>query len=397
MPWSRHCCSSSAAPGIGGVLVDEHAVHVGQPAFDVGAGPHGLSLSAGPDPPTAPDRELLVTSERRAEGGRKRPRVEDVARKQAWDPEQLPDLSGRTYLVTGSNAGLGFFSTEQLVRAGARVYMTGRSPNRLMAARAALRRRNPDAADRVETLLLDTSNLGSVRAAAATIGGRGALDGLLLNAGIVHPPKERETTGDGNEVVFATNVLGHFALAGELLTTLARGIRSHGVAREHVDLDVEVRPGRPAAGRGLQRVARLRAVEGGDRGARLRSRPPPARGGRAGHERRRAPGVLDERPHARDRRREQPDQTHAVRRQPAVRDHAVQGARRVDRSCARSSIPTSRAASSGVRGAWPAASRAGAERRRSLAIPRSPTAVGRVRRRHRRAVAVRARRRAPTL
>jgi len=151
----------------------------------------------------------------------KRLRVEDVARKQAWDPERLPDLSGRTYLVTGSNAGLGFFSSEQLVGAGARVYMTGRSPNRLMAARAALRRRNPDAADRVETLLLDTSNLGSVRAAAATIGGRGALDGLLLNAGIVHPPKQRETTGDGNEVVFATNVLGHFALAGALLTTLA--------------------------------------------------------------------------------------------------------------------------------------------------------------------------------
>jgi NAD(P)-dependent dehydrogenase (short-subunit alcohol dehydrogenase family) len=145
-----------------------------------------------------------------------------VARIQAWDPEQLPDLSGRSYLVTGANAGLGYFSSEQLVRAGARVYMTGRSPHRLMAARAAVRRRVPDAGERIETLLLDTSNLGSVRAAAATIGGRGGLDGLLLNAGIVHPPKERETTADGHEVVFATNVLGHFALAGALLAPLAR-------------------------------------------------------------------------------------------------------------------------------------------------------------------------------
>jgi NAD(P)-dependent dehydrogenase (short-subunit alcohol dehydrogenase family) len=144
-----------------------------------------------------------------------------VARAKAWDPGHLPDLSGRAYLVTGSNAGLGFFSSEQLARAGARVFMTGRSPNRLMAARSAIRRRVPDAADRLETLLLDTSNLGSVRAAAATIAGRGALDGLLLNAGIVHPPKARETTADGNEVVFATNVLGHFALAGVLLTSLA--------------------------------------------------------------------------------------------------------------------------------------------------------------------------------
>jgi NAD(P)-dependent dehydrogenase (short-subunit alcohol dehydrogenase family) len=37
----------------------------------------------------------------------------------------------------------------------------------------------------------------------------------------VHPPKVREQTLDGNELVFATNALGHFALGGELLTTLA--------------------------------------------------------------------------------------------------------------------------------------------------------------------------------
>jgi NAD(P)-dependent dehydrogenase (short-subunit alcohol dehydrogenase family) len=136
-----------------------------------------------------------------------------------WDPGQLPDLQGRSYLVTGSNAGLGFFSVEQLAGAGAHVIMTGRSPNRLSIARAAIMRRNPDAS--VESLLLDTSNLGSVRAAAATARMSGPLDGALLNAGIVHPPKEREQTPDGNELVFATNALGHYALAGELLTTLA--------------------------------------------------------------------------------------------------------------------------------------------------------------------------------
>jgi NAD(P)-dependent dehydrogenase (short-subunit alcohol dehydrogenase family) len=135
----------------------------------------------------------------------------------------LPDLTGRTYLITGANAGLGYFSTEHLVRAGARVIMTGRNANRLATARAAVRRRQPDAApDLVETMVLDTSNLGSVRSAAATVGGRGRLDGLLLNAGAVHPPKQRQTTRDGHELVLATNVLGHFALAGELLSTLAR-------------------------------------------------------------------------------------------------------------------------------------------------------------------------------
>lgn len=142
------------------------------------------------------------------------------SREEEWDPRSLPNLGGRTYLVTGSNAGLGFFSSEQLMRAGAHVIMTGRNPNRLAAARAAATNR-ADGKGSAETLLLDTSNLGSIRAAAATVRQRGRLDGLLLNAGIVHPPAERETTRDGNELVLATNALGHYALAGALLTTLA--------------------------------------------------------------------------------------------------------------------------------------------------------------------------------
>ncbi|WP_417563937.1 SDR family NAD(P)-dependent oxidoreductase [Microbacterium sp.] len=146
----------------------------------------------------------------------------------AWDPRRLPDLGGRRYLITGSTRGLGYFAAEQLVSAGAHVIMTGRHPNRLAAAHAAVERRVTDAATddyspepgTVETLLLDTSNFGSIRAAAATARARGPLHGVLLNAGIVHPPKQRQTAG-GHELVFATNVLGHFSLAGELLQNLA--------------------------------------------------------------------------------------------------------------------------------------------------------------------------------
>jgi len=164
-----------------------------------------------------------------------------------WDPENLPNLSGRSYLVTGATRGLGFFACEQLAAAGAHVLLTGRNPNKMSAAKAAIIRSIPDAT--VETLLLDTSNMGSVRAAAATARARGRLDGLLLNAGIVHPPKERQTAG-GHEVVFATNVLGHFALAGELLKPLAAahgrmvwvGSMSTSLWR-HVPTDPELREG----------------------------------------------------------------------------------------------------------------------------------------------------------
>ncbi len=69
-----------------------------------------------------------------------------------WDPTTLPDLSGKRYLVTGSTAGLGFFSSLQLAGAGAHVIMTGRNPNKLAVARAAVRRQVPDA--EIATLLL---------------------------------------------------------------------------------------------------------------------------------------------------------------------------------------------------------------------------------------------------
>lgn len=138
-----------------------------------------------------------------------------------WDPRELPDLTGKRYLVTGSNAGLGFFASLQLAGAGAHVVMTGRNPKKLATAKAAIVRQIPDAS--VEILVLDTSHLASVRAAAASAKDGRALHGLLLNAGMVHTPGTRQVSRDGHELVFATNVLGHYALAGELLRALAAG------------------------------------------------------------------------------------------------------------------------------------------------------------------------------
>jgi NAD(P)-dependent dehydrogenase (short-subunit alcohol dehydrogenase family) len=137
-----------------------------------------------------------------------------------WDPTALPDQSGRTILITGSNAGLGYFSSEQLARAGAHVVMSGRNEERLAAALAAVRRRVPGAS--VESLVLDTADRASVRAAAERMRERGSLEGIMMNAGTVHPPQHRTQSADGDELVLATNVLGHFVLGAELLPVLER-------------------------------------------------------------------------------------------------------------------------------------------------------------------------------
>ncbi|HWM33784.1 MAG TPA: SDR family NAD(P)-dependent oxidoreductase, partial [Pseudolysinimonas sp.] len=56
-----------------------------------------------------------------------------------WDPQNLPDQTGRTIVVTGGNAGIGYFTAEQLARAGARVVLASRSEAKARTAIAAIR------------------------------------------------------------------------------------------------------------------------------------------------------------------------------------------------------------------------------------------------------------------
>ncbi|WP_400997227.1 SDR family NAD(P)-dependent oxidoreductase [Agromyces sp. GXQ0307] len=140
-----------------------------------------------------------------------------------WYPTPVPPQAGRQVLVTGANAGLGFFTSARLARAGAHVTLSGRNPERLAAAVAAIRTRMPRAS--VDTLVIDTASLESVRAGADRLLDRAPLDAVLLNAGMVHTPSERRESVDGHELVLATNVLGHFALLADIVPHLARGAR----------------------------------------------------------------------------------------------------------------------------------------------------------------------------
>ncbi|THJ66230.1 SDR family NAD(P)-dependent oxidoreductase [Arthrobacter echini] len=135
-----------------------------------------------------------------------------------WNPRELPDLSGRRILVTGGNAGLGYFACEQLAAAGASVVMASRSQDKAERAISAIRGRYPEAD--VAFQELDLADLSSIRAAVGSITAGGALSGLLANAGVVGSA-ERQTTADGFELQFGTNHLGHYALIAQLLPALS--------------------------------------------------------------------------------------------------------------------------------------------------------------------------------
>lgn len=145
-----------------------------------------------------------------------------------WDPLDLPAQSGTTFVVTGANAGLGYFTSEQLAATGAHVVLACRNPVKAAAAVAAIRRRVPGAS--VSALTLDVADADSVRAAAALLLELPRLDGLVLNAGMVHPPRKRETSMAGNEIVLETNYLGHFHLTALALPALQRTAGSRVVA-----------------------------------------------------------------------------------------------------------------------------------------------------------------------
>jgi NAD(P)-dependent dehydrogenase (short-subunit alcohol dehydrogenase family) len=136
-----------------------------------------------------------------------------------WTYDNVPDLTGRTALVTGANSGIGLVEARELARHGADVVMAVRRAE--AGEQGAERIRRTGVPGRVVVEELDLASLDSVRALAERLGERvdGRLDLLVNNAGVMTPPRYRETA-DGFELQFGTNHLGHFALTGRLLPLL---------------------------------------------------------------------------------------------------------------------------------------------------------------------------------
>jgi NAD(P)-dependent dehydrogenase (short-subunit alcohol dehydrogenase family) len=135
------------------------------------------------------------------------------------------DLSGRRAIVTGGASGIGVETARALAGAGAEVTLAVRNLDAGAVVAADITASTGNAGVHVAPLdLADRRSVGAFLA-----GWRGPLHVLVNNAGVMACPETR--TPEGWELQFATNHLGHFALATGLHRALADGAAATGEAR----------------------------------------------------------------------------------------------------------------------------------------------------------------------
>ncbi|PTB70204.1 NAD(P)-binding protein [Trichoderma citrinoviride] len=139
--------------------------------------------------------------------------------KPAFTEQNLGDLTGKVYIVTGSNTGVGKELAQILYSKNAAVYVAARSQAKATEAIEDIRKAFPASTGRLEFLALDLADLEAVaKSAKEFIARETKLDVLFNNAGVMHPP-QGSVTKQGYELQLGVNNLGH-VLFTELLTPL---------------------------------------------------------------------------------------------------------------------------------------------------------------------------------
>jgi NAD(P)-dependent dehydrogenase (short-subunit alcohol dehydrogenase family) len=134
-----------------------------------------------------------------------------------WSADDIPDLEGKTVVITGANSGLGFEASKMFAENNAEVIMACRSIKRGKDAKEDIEEKIEE--PNLEVKKLDLADLESVKNFAEEFkANHEQLDILCNNAGVMAIP--REETEDGFEKQFGVNHLGHFALTSKLFPAL---------------------------------------------------------------------------------------------------------------------------------------------------------------------------------
>ncbi|RWA04759.1 hypothetical protein EKO27_g10347 [Xylaria grammica] len=143
---------------------------------------------------------------------------------------QTPSLSGKVFIVTGGNSGVGFELAKILYSKGGSVYVAGRSAAKIATAIGEIKTETAQAASstagQLHCLTLDLGDLSTIApCVSAFLAKESRLDVLFNNAGVSRQPAGSVTT-QGHEIHMGTNCLGPYLLTKFLLPTLAETAKS---------------------------------------------------------------------------------------------------------------------------------------------------------------------------
>jgi len=130
-----------------------------------------------------------------------------------WNVSDIPNLEGKTVLITGANSGLGYYSAKAIAKKNGHVLLACRTLEKAKLAEEKLKSFNPEG--KFTSIELDLADLNNVNEVAVKISSEfEKLDLLINNAGIMHPPKT--LSAQGFEIQFAVNHLAHMLLTLKL-------------------------------------------------------------------------------------------------------------------------------------------------------------------------------------
>lgn len=129
----------------------------------------------------------------------------------------VPNLTGKTSVITGANSGLGLSTAFAFAAKGAHVVMAARNPEKVEAARNSILAVHPNAS--IEIAQLDLASLQSIaECSEQLLNNHEHIDILMNNAGLMAMPQGQ--TVDGFETQFGVNHFGHWALTARLMPAL---------------------------------------------------------------------------------------------------------------------------------------------------------------------------------
>lgn len=163
------------------------------------------------------------------------------------------EVSGKTFLITGGNVGLGYQAAKEIARRSNDVKVVLACRNTTKGNEAVTSLKKETGNDNISCMKLDLASIASVNEFIKEVQSKyESIDVLICNAGVWVPMEKKAKTQDGYEIHFGVNHLAHFAIAKGLIPQLESGdggrivfLSSRVMDDGVIDLEQAVYEGRP--------------------------------------------------------------------------------------------------------------------------------------------------------